>query len=82
MYLKGLVHYNIEDYYKAVEFFNEALKLNPNYLDALDYKAQAFIQLKEYKKAIKEFDSILKIDPENIKAFEDKKQALNYLKEK
>jgi tetratricopeptide (TPR) repeat protein len=45
--------------------YNEAIRLNPNYIAALYNRGLLFDAKKEYERAIDDFNIALKIDPRN-----------------
>lgn len=56
------------DFNKAVEKFDSALLINPQYLSALHNRGVAYTELKEYKKARADFKMALAIDPQYEKS--------------
>ena len=52
-----------QDYNSALEKFNEAIKINPNYYSAYYERGKIYYELKKYDKALADFQKVLKIDP-------------------
>jgi len=52
-------------YNEALQYFNKALELDPNYVKALAGKGYTLDRLKEYDEALKCYDKALKIEPQN-----------------
>ena len=75
------VAFNSADYSKALIYFNELLKVEPNNLQLQYYKSVALIELSEYDEA----DSLLKKISESNSVYASKAKwikALSYLKQK
>ena len=51
-YEKGMTYYELEEWSKALESYNEVLRLDNNFEDALFYKANSLGALEEYEDAI------------------------------
>lgn len=66
------------DYNKAINDFNEVLKMNPNNLDALLNIANCYGMLNEYKKSILINNKIIQLFPNEIRSW--KNNAINYEK--
>lgn len=75
------VAFNSADYSKALIYFNELLKVEPNNLQLQYYKSVALVELSEYDEA----DSLLKKISESNSVYASKAKwikALSYLKQK
>ena len=66
--LKGNEHYYKKEYAKAIDWYDKALKIDPNNVFALYSKGVALKNLGKIEEAIEGFDKILKIDPNNVEA--------------
>ena len=65
MFNKGYVNYvYLEDNQAALEYFNQALAVNPNYLDALYNKGRVLEQMGDYSQAIEIYKDVLKTQPD------------------
>ncbi len=60
---KGFALDESGEYNKAIEAYNKAIAIDPNYKIAWNNKGVAFVHLGEYKKAIEAFDRSIIIDP-------------------
>ena len=67
---------NNEDYSKAIEFFDEATKLNPKNYVAHAYKGLALLKSKKYNEAINSYNTVLDINPQETDALQNKGYAL------
>lgn len=52
------------DYEKAVEYYNNAVDLNPSYAEAWHNKGRALCKMNKQKEAEESFDKALKLDPQ------------------
>jgi tetratricopeptide (TPR) repeat protein len=86
---KGLSLYNQRKYHEAIKYYDKALKLNPDFVEALNNKGNAIIQilknnlsldkLSGYKKAIDCYNKALEINPSDVVLLNNKGLALAYL---
>ncbi|MEH2179983.1 tetratricopeptide repeat protein, partial [Nostoc sp.] len=60
---RGIACRNQKDYEGAIADFSQALKLDPNYIDAYYNRGFAYFDLKDYDSAIADFNQALKLDP-------------------
>jgi Tfp pilus assembly protein PilF len=58
-----------KDYDRAIEDFNEAIRLDPKYASAFYSRGRAWSGKKEYDKAIKDYDQAIRLDPKDASAF-------------
>jgi tetratricopeptide (TPR) repeat protein len=63
---------NAANYTKALEYFDKALEIDPDYVDARVNKGFALYTLKQYKEAIECIDQALQFDPNNANAWYNK----------
>ena len=70
-----------EDYQGAIAEFSQALVSNPNNLDALSGRAEAYYWLEKFPAAIQDFDAVLERNPNNATFFFRRGYAYNQLKE-
>ncbi len=68
------IEYYLEgaDFDKVLRYSNRLLKINPNDVDALDFKYKAYKNLEEYDKALECIDRIMELKPELTGYFNDK----------
>ena len=64
----------------GVEFIqselHQALKLNPNYPDALNNRGIAYIGKGQYDRAIQDFDQAIKLNPKDADAIKNRAEAV------
>src|SRR5258708_10145243 len=57
---------------RAIDDYNQAIQLNPNYSWAYYRRAQAYSNRREFARAIRDYDETIRLDPGNAKAFNDR----------
>lgn len=67
---------NKEQYEKAIELFDQILKIIPEQQSILNNKGSALLELERYEEAIQVFDLVLKIYPDDKTALNNKSVAL------
>ena len=75
----GNAEYEKENYPKAIEYYEKALKINPNHAYTLNNKGIALGKLKKHDEAIKCFDKAIEIKPDFAGAWTNKGIALDKL---
>ena len=66
---KGNIYQMKEQHNKAIEFFNKAIELDPNFDSAYNNKGFSLLELKKFDKAIELFKKAIKINPKCIPAY-------------
>ncbi|MCH8028372.1 MAG: tetratricopeptide repeat protein [Candidatus Dadabacteria bacterium] len=79
------ITYGIDLYYKgeheqALKAFEKALRINPDFADALNNRGSALRQLKRYEEALKAYEKAIEINPDYAEAWSNKAAALLNLK--
>lgn len=65
LFIDGVEALDDEDYQAAIDFFQKAIQLYPNYLEYRYYLGITYGKMKNYDQAIKIFEKILDRDPKN-----------------
>ena len=65
---------------EAIECYDKAIEINPNFFLALGNKGLALFNLKRYEEAMECFDKIIDIEPRDFQGYENKGRALLNLK--
>ncbi len=68
-FLKGVKKFEAGDDKGAILYFNNALKINPDYAGAYYYRAKTKAYLNDYSGAIKDFNKAISIEPRLIYAY-------------
>jgi tetratricopeptide (TPR) repeat protein len=79
LYKKGLYLDDAGNYTGAISYYDKALAINPNYINALDNKGVALDKLGNHTGAISYFDQSLDINPSDINALNYKNVILKIL---
>lgn len=79
---RGNAYQKIKEYEKAIESYNEAIKINSKDHQFYYNIWNAYYRFKEYEKAIENYDKAIKINPDYKSAIENKSIASEELKEK
>ena len=74
-YYRGNAYYNQKEYDRAIEDYNQALKLNPKLVAAFNNRGIAYAQKGEYDRAIADFNQALLLNPKDAYAFNDRGNA-------
>ena len=74
-YRRGIKLYDQKDYDKAEHEFTEAIRLNPRYALAFNYRGIAWYVKEKYDKAINDFDEAIRIDPKDAAVFSNRGSA-------
>lgn len=69
---RGLVYYRQGNFDKALEDFNKALEINPDFTLALQNRGNLYQKREEYEKAIEDFTKITKIDKYNRSVYNNR----------
>jgi len=62
---QGNLHFNLQHYEQAIEKYNEALDLKPDFPPAFYNRGSAYSQLGQYERAIEDYDRALELEPDD-----------------
>lgn len=62
-YYIGNAHYKLNQYWKAIDCYQEAVEFAPEFADAWYNMGEAYFEINEYIKAIECYQKTLEIDP-------------------
>ena len=68
-YNRGVAYGNKGEYDRAIQDYNEAIRINPGYADAFNNRGNAYADKGEYDRAIQDYDEVIRINPEDAVAF-------------
>ena len=68
------------EYEKAIECFDKAIELNPNYADAYYDRGLTYYQLKRYEKAIEDYNKAIELNLSDAEAYYDRGLTYHKLK--
>ena len=73
---RGIFSYELDDFEEAIEFFDMALELKPDFEDALYFKSLSLARIDEFKKALEVINKAIKLNLNNDKLWNDKANFL------
>lgn len=65
---KALIYFDTMDWTKVIEDLSNALKYDPNYRNALEWRARAYLEIQEGEKALADAQAFYKQSPDHIEA--------------
>ena len=68
-YNRGLEYKNLGKYQLAIDDYNKAIKINPDYVDAYNDRGIAYHKSGNYKNALDDYNRAIKINPDYVKAY-------------
>ena len=77
-YNRGLAYYYKGDFDRAIEDFNKALELDPNYIGAHYNRGLAYYYKGDFDRAIEDFNKALELDPNYIGTYYNRGLAYYY----
>ena len=66
---RGLAYHRTQDHVRAIEDFNEAIRLRPRFLNAYFQRGDAHFAAGDYDRAIEDFTEVVMLDPTDSIAF-------------
>jgi tetratricopeptide (TPR) repeat protein len=78
-YNRGLAHYDLKEYERAIEDYNKAIELDPNYVNAYYNRGLAYYYLMQYERAIEDYNKTIELDPNYAHAYNNRGIAYYYL---
>ena len=77
---EGDTHYNARRYQEALAAYEQAIRLDPDDVDAYINKGNALDELKRYQEALDAYEQVIRLDPNDFDAYIYKGMALDELK--
>ena len=68
-----------QEYKDIIAALSEAIRLNPQMVDAYRDRADVYLTAKEYKLAIKDYDKLIELDPDYAGTYHDRAIAYKEL---
>ena len=78
-YNRGIVYGNLGEYRRAIEDYDQALRLNPGYADAYNNRGSAYNNLGEHRRAIEDYGQALRLEPGDAGAYNNRAWTLYLL---
>jgi tetratricopeptide (TPR) repeat protein len=60
---------NAERYTEAIQYLDEAIRLDPRYAVAYSNRGVAYYSLGQYENAIKDYDEAIRLDPRHVSSY-------------
>jgi protein O-mannosyl-transferase len=71
-YNRGVTHVPLGNYRQAIEDFNKAIEIKPDYIDAYYNRGHAYADLGNYRQAIEDYGRVIKIKPDSADAYNNR----------
>ncbi len=68
-YKQGNIKFRQKVYDEALNFYNQAITISPDFEEAYYSRAFCYVKKTNYKKAIEDFDKVVEINPKNAGAY-------------
>jgi tetratricopeptide (TPR) repeat protein len=78
---RGITYAELKESQKAFADFTQALKLDPNYVEAYYNRGNVYYELKNYQRAFADYNQALKLNPNDAKAYNNRGNAYSGLKD-
>jgi tetratricopeptide (TPR) repeat protein len=69
LFKQGLSNFSRGDYRTAIDYFSQALRINPDFADAYHYRGLSRYHKGDRLGAIKDYSQVIRINPENAEAY-------------
>ena len=66
---RGAAFSNLGEHRRAIEDYDEAIRLNPNNILAYKNRGSAYLDLSQYQRAVEEFDEAIRRDPSDYDGY-------------
>ena len=76
---RGVAYFNLGEYRRAIEDYDQALLLDPDEVNSLNGRGVAYRRLGQYRRAIEDLDEALLLDPGHVRARANRGIAYNAL---
>jgi len=78
---RGFAYHVLGEFRKAIDDYDQALRLNPNIAKFYNSRGGAFGNLRQFRKAIEDFDRAIRLDPDYVDAYYNRGEAYRGLGE-
>jgi len=72
---RGDAYYQNGNSDRAIQDFDQAIRLNPNYAEAFGNRGSAYYQKGNYDRAIQDFDQAIRLDPNDAEMYNNRATA-------
>jgi tetratricopeptide (TPR) repeat protein len=77
---RGVAYADLKDYSRAIQDYDQALRLKPDFADAYTGRGIAYNKLGQHQRAIEDFDQALRLKPDDALAYHNRGDAYLDLK--
>ncbi|NER36118.1 MAG: serine protease [Oscillatoria sp. SIO1A7] len=77
---RGRARLDLGNYERAIEYFNKAISLNPNYADAYNDRGRAYRRRGSHERAIENFERAISLNPNHAEAYNNRGFAYSDLR--
>ncbi|MBV6625769.1 MAG: tetratricopeptide repeat protein [Rivularia sp. (in: Bacteria)] len=81
LYYQGIAKYEKADYQQAVKLFSQAIKINPQYSSAYNFRSDAYYRLGNYEKSQQDSSAAIRNNPQDANAYYDRAFSLYLIEE-
>jgi len=74
-YNRGNAYRRNQDYDRAIQNYNDAIRLNPAYASAFNNRGIAYVNKRDYDRAIEDYNEAIRINPNYARAFNNRGNA-------
>jgi tetratricopeptide (TPR) repeat protein len=72
---RGIAYAALKKYEIAIEDFNEAIRLKPDYADIYNNRGNAYYALGQYERAVGDYNEVIRLRPDNPFAYKNRSNA-------
>ncbi|HUK41051.1 MAG TPA: tetratricopeptide repeat protein [Candidatus Acidoferrales bacterium] len=72
---RGNVYSSKKNYAQAIQDYDQAIRIRPNYPEAFNNRGYAYYHQQDYDRAINNYDQAVKLNPKYAKAFNNRAEA-------
>ena len=73
----GVGYWKAEKYGKAIQEFNKAIQLNPDYFEPYIYRGWSYDEIGQYQNAIADYNKVIQLNPDYV-AFGYANRGISY----
>ena len=78
---RGAAFLDLHDFQKAIDDFNTAIQMKPDYADAYDNRGTAYSDLQKFPEALADYNQSIKLSPNNAFYYNNRAATYYFLKE-
>lgn len=70
--LAYITYVRLNEWHKAIKYFNKTLELNPEHTNSYRYRAYCYKMIKKYEQSLIDYNKAIKFAPDDTSLYEDK----------